>query len=165
MGEIVRGRWPLVLCIVLACGCARIPAAGGGTGGESQAVVPAPEHARAQELRAAGPTENRGIAGVKTLGLVPLAGEFPGIGERVLRVRELRFDPGAVVAVHQHDARPGVAYVLEGEMTEIRGEGAQVLTHGPGSTALEWTGVTHWWENRSGAPARALVVDIVPAAP
>jgi quercetin dioxygenase-like cupin family protein len=125
------------------------------------AVVPQAEHARAQELNAAGPAVNRGIESVKLLGSVPLAGEIDGGGGRVLRARELLIAPGGVVAVHQHDRRPGVAYILEGEMTEFRGAQAEPVVHKAGSTALEWSGVTHWWENRSGKPARALVVDIV----
>jgi quercetin dioxygenase-like cupin family protein len=128
------------------------------------AVVPQAEHARAQALQAAGPTANRGIESVKLLGTVALAGEIEGAGNRVLRVRELVIAPGGVVAVHRHEQRPGVAYVLEGEMTEFRGEGAQPIVHAAGSAAFEWTGVTHWWENRGAVPARALVVDLVPEA-
>lgn len=125
------------------------------------AVVPQAEHQRAQELKRAGPAANRGIESVKPLGSVPLAGELEGAAGRVLRMRELVIAPGGVVAVHEHDRRPGIAYILEGEMTEFRGEKGEAVVHRAGSTALEWSGVTHWWENRSGKPARALVVDIV----
>ena len=128
-------------------------------------VVPQAEHQRAQAQQATGPTANTGIESVKALGTVPLAQELEGAGNRVLRARELVIEPGGVVAVHQHERRPGVAYVLEGEMTEFRGDPAQPVVHGVGSVALEWTGVTHWWENRGKVRARALVVDIVPAEP
>jgi quercetin dioxygenase-like cupin family protein len=127
------------------------------------AVVPPAEHDKAQRRKSRGPAANSGIESVKVLGTVPLAGEVEGAGGRVLRARELLIAPGGVVAVHQHDQRPGVAYILEGEMTEFRGEKAEPIVHKAGSTALEWSGVTHWWENRSDKPARALVVDIVPA--
>ena len=157
----------VLLCVVASMvgySLSHMPAAVPERQAASPAVVPAAEHARAQEQRAQGPTANRGIASVKTIGTVPLANEIPGAGDRILRVRELMFAADGVVAVHQHDTRPGVAYVLEGEMTEFRGASAEELKHGPGSAAFEWTGVTHWWENRSGAPARAIVVDIVPGS-
>lgn len=127
------------------------------------AVVPQAEHDKAQVLKQAGPTANRGIESVKLLGTVPLAKELDGAGNRILRARELVIAPGGVVAVHQHDQRPGVAYVVEGEMTEFRGDGGTPIVHRPGSAAFEWTGVTHWWENRGAGKARAVVVDIVPA--
>jgi quercetin dioxygenase-like cupin family protein len=143
-----------LLMLLTACAATPGPA-------PQPAVVPQAEHARAQELKAVGPTASKGIESVKLLGSVPLAGEVEGGAGRVLRARELLIAPGGVVAVHQHDQRPGVAYILEGEMTEFRGEKGEPVVHQAGSMALEWSGVTHWWENRSGKPARALVVDIV----
>jgi quercetin dioxygenase-like cupin family protein len=134
------------------------------TAGEGPAVVPQAERDRAQAQQLAGPTANRGIESVRNLGSVPLKGEIADGEGRVLRARELVIAPGGVVAVHQHDQRPGVAYILEGEMTEMRGDGAQPIAHGVGSAAFEWTGVTHWWENRGKVRARAIVVDIVPAS-
>jgi quercetin dioxygenase-like cupin family protein len=150
----------LVGSTVLFTACATAPAPTAGP-----AVVPQAEHARAQELKASGPTANRGIESVKVLGTVPLAGEIEGAGKRVLRARELVIAPGGVVGVHQHDQRPGVAYVLEGEMTEFRGERGEPIVHRAGSAAFEWSGVTHWWENRGSTRARALVVDLVPETP
>jgi quercetin dioxygenase-like cupin family protein len=143
---------------ILLCGCA---AAAVPQPSPRPAVVPQAEHQQAQKQGAKGPSANQGIESVRLLGSVPLAGEIEGGGGKVLRARELLIAPGGVVAVHQHDQRPGVAYILEGEMTEFRGESGEPIVHRAGSTALEWSGVTHWWENRSGKPARALVVDIV----
>jgi len=126
-------------------------------------VVPEAEKERAQALMADGPTKTAGIAGVEMLGTVTLDGEFTSSDGLVMRVRELVIDPGGIVAVHQHDNRPGVAYIIEGEMTEHRSteEGPVVKT--AGSTAFERSGVVHWWENTGATAARALVVDIVPA--
>lgn len=126
-------------------------------------IVPQAERERAAGLNAAGPKENRGIEAVKPLGTVPLAGELAEVGKRMLRAREIVVAPGGVVAVHQHEQRPGVAYILEGEMTEFRGDPPVPTVHRAGSAAFERTGVTHWWENRGTTTARALVVDIVPA--
>ena len=58
---------------------------------------------------------------------------------------------------------PGVACILAGEMTGHRaGEDAPAIEKS-GDIALERTGVTHWWKNTGSTPAKALVVDIVPA--
>jgi len=129
----------------------------------AQAVVPEAEKQRAQALMAEGPTETSGIAGVEMLGTVSLDGEFATSDGLMMRVRELVIDPGGVVAVHQHDNRPGVAYIIEGEMTEHRSSESGPVVKAAGDTAFERSGVIHWWENTGDAPARALVVDIVPA--
>ena len=128
----------------------------------AQNVVPEVEKARAAALLADGPAETSGIAGVKVIGEVPLDGEFATSDGLKIRVRELAIDPGGIVAVHRHDKRPGVAYIIEGEMTEHRSseDGPSVKT--AGSTAMERSGIVHWWENTGSITARALVVDIVP---
>lgn len=125
-------------------------------------VVPQAERDLAAKKNFPGPTQNKGIRSVTPVGAVELGGEFPLTAGRQLRARELVIEPGGVVAVHQHDARPGVAYILEGEIVEHRNDQAQPLVRKAGDVALEKTGVSHWWENRSRYPVRALVVDIVP---
>jgi len=125
-------------------------------------VAPRAERDKAQQLGMSGPKENKGIKSVKTLGANDLTGEFAGSDGLQMRARELIVEPGGVVAVHQHDRRPGVAYILEGEMVEHRNDRSGPLVRKKGHVALEKTGVVHWWENRSKRPARALVVDIIP---
>lgn len=128
------------------------------------AVVPADEYERARELAAAGPEATHGVESVRDLGALPLAGEFDAPpDDRILRARELTIAPGGVVAVHEHNQRPGVAYILEGELFEHRSDRDEPERRQQGDTAFEYTGLLHWWENRSDAPARALVIDIVPA--
>ena len=129
----------------------------------SHQVVPAHEKAIAVVKELSGPTKTQGISGVQTLVGLALASEFPGMTGQQLRARELVIQPGAVVAVHQHDKRPGFAYILEGEMVEHRNDQSEPIVRRVGDVAIERTGVSHWWENRSGKVARALVVDIVPA--
>ncbi|HEX7027206.1 MAG TPA: cupin domain-containing protein [Gammaproteobacteria bacterium] len=126
-------------------------------------VVPDKEREIARDLRAEGPKENKGIESVKALGGVSLEGELAGVTGRMLRARELIIAPGGVVAVHQHDGRPGMAYILEGEIVEHRSDVAAPVIRSEGAAAFEKTGLTHWWENKSDKPVRALVVDIVPA--
>ena len=129
----------------------------------AQAVVPEEEKKRAQGLLAGGPAKTSGIAGVKKLGQVSLDGEFVASDGLVMRVRELVINPGGVVAVHQHEKRPGVAYIIEGEMTEYRSSESGPVSKAAGSVAFERSGVVHWWKNTGSKPAKALVVDIVPA--
>ena len=131
--------------------------------GHDNHVTPEAERARAQVLQAEGPKDTRGVTAIGALGAVSLAGEVPDDGNRVLRARELRIAPGGVVAVHQHERRPGVAYILEGEMVEHRNDRSEPVLRKAGDAAFERSGVTHWWENVGDTPVRALVVDIVPA--
>lgn len=129
---------------------------------DDRKVVPDKEREIARGLRVEGPQANKGIESVKVLGSVLLEGELPGVTGRILRARELIIAPGGVVAVHQHDGRPGMAYILEGEIVEHRSDAPGEIIRGEGAAAFEKTGLTHWWENRSDKPVRALVVDIVP---
>jgi quercetin dioxygenase-like cupin family protein len=127
-------------------------------------VVPQQERRIAQDLHATGPKENQGIA-VALLGSVSLEGELPGVTGKSLRAREITIAPGGVVAVHQHDGRPGLAYILEGEVYEHRSDETGSVLRRAGEVSFEQTGVTHWWENTSAQPMRAVVVDIVPMDP
>lgn len=128
----------------------------------SDSVVPQQERKIAQDLKATGPKENKGIA-VTQLGNVSLEGELHGVTGKILRAREITIEPGGVVAVHQHDGRPGLAYILEGEVYEHRDDETGSVLRKPGAISFEKTGVTHWWENKGDQKMRALVVDIVPA--
>jgi quercetin dioxygenase-like cupin family protein len=130
---------------------------------QGPAVVPQAERDLAARRKLAGPVQNKGIKSVTPVGTVPLGKEFPTTEGRQLRARELVIAPGGVVAVHEHDQRPGLAYILEGEIVEHRSDQPQPLVRKQGDAAFEHTGVSHWWENKSAKPVRALVVDIVPA--
>lgn len=129
---------------------------------EGPQIVPGHERDIAAQKHAEGPTANKGVKAVAALGSVDLGSEFSGMEGRVLRAREIVIEPGGVVAVHQHDARPGLAYILEGEIVEYRKGSAEPRVRKPGEVAFENSGVTHWWENKTDTTVRALVVDIVP---
>ena len=133
----------------------------------AQTVVPeAEKKAALEQLLADGPTKTSGIAAVNTLGAIALDGEFEDVAGRILRTREIVFEPGGVVAVHRHEGRPGIAYILEGEIVEYRVDvdgQSSVNVKKAGDFALESTGVVHWWRNESGGTVRALVVDLIPA--
>lgn len=125
-------------------------------------IVPQQERDKAQELKAAGPTKTTGIQSLTMLGAIDLSGELESLEGYTLRAREIVVAPGGQVAVHQHNARPGVAYIIEGEMVEYRNDQAGAVVRKAGAVAFEKTGVVHWWKNQSSTPASALVVDIVP---
>lgn len=127
-----------------------------------ESVVPEKERQIAQGLQATGPKENKGVA-VAPLGNVSLDGELPGVTGKIMRAREITIAPGGMVAVHQHDGRPGLAYILEGEVYEHRNDETGSVLRKVGAVSFEKTGVTHWWENKSDQRMRAIVVDIVPA--
>jgi quercetin dioxygenase-like cupin family protein len=128
-------------------------------------VIPEHEKQAAQRLMAQGPTRTHGVESTLDLGQVALDGELAGADGKVLRARQFVLAPGAQIAVHEHQRRPGLAYVLEGELTEYRNDASGPLRRGVGAVAFERSGVVHWWKNETDRPARALVVDIVDATP
>ena len=134
--------------------------------GEQHANEVVPAHERTLvKGQLDGPRENKGIENVKVLGTMSLSQEFSSSEGRELRAREITLAPGGVVAVHQHDSRPGVAYILEGEVVEHRSDAKAPILRKVGEVSFEKTGVTHWWENLSQQKVRAYVVDIVVEQP
>ena len=125
-------------------------------------VTPEEEVKQAAEMEATGPRKTTGISSVRILSIVPLDGEFERVQERVLRGREIDIEPGGRVAVHYHNGRPGIAYIVKGQLTEHR-----VGADGPsikraGDAVWEKTGTIHWWENEGDSVARVIVIDLVP---
>lgn len=128
---------------------------------EDESGIPPHEREIAQEKGFAGPTETTGIESSILLGSIQLQDDFPALADRVLRVRVVTLLPGGTVQAHEHDTRPGVAYVLEGQLTEHRNDHSEPIVRGPGAVSFEKSGVVHGWVNEGSAKARALVVDIV----
>lgn len=129
---------------------------------EEPVVVPSAEKEIAQQLDVDGPKETHGIKRSELLGSVGLEDDFPALQGRSLRVRRVTVEPGGVVGVHQHTRRPGVLYMLEGQLVEVRNDSNSSIERSAGDVSFEKGGVIHWWRNDSGADAKALVVDIVP---
>jgi quercetin dioxygenase-like cupin family protein len=139
----------LLITFMLACGPKK-----------DSATAVTPEVVPAEERTQQGPTESRGISAVENLGAIDLRTEFTGFEEQtIMRLRRLTVDSGGAVAEHTHQFRPGIAYILTGEIVEVRGE--EAVLKKDGDHALEATGTTHWWENRSDAASQAVVVDIL----
>ena len=102
--------------------------------------------------------------GIEPLGNLDLSGEFSALEGRMLRTRRITIAPGGSVAWHQHQRRPGVAYVIEGTLIEIRDDGSapRSIQRTAGDAVFESTGVLHGWRNNSDQPATAVVIDLVP---
>lgn len=107
------------------------------------------------------PTTPKGLSGNVTA-TVPLTGVFKTSDGLQLRARVVTIAPGGRIPVHHHVDRPGVAYILEGEVTEHRISDNEVVITPAGTTVREQIGLMHWIENKGDVPARAFVVDIVP---
>ncbi len=107
-----------------------------------------------------GPTKTHGIESVKALGVVDLGAEFQSMQGYQMRARIFTIKPGGVVARHEHQSRPGYAYILSGKVVEHRNDEKAALIRKAGDIAIERTGVAHWWENTFKEPMVALIVDI-----
>ena len=103
---------------------------------------------------------------LESLGSLDLSREYGALNERMLRTRRITIAPGGSVAWHQHQQRPGVAYLIEGSLTEVRDEGSgpRSIQRNAGEAVFESTGVLHGWRNDSDQPATAVVIDLVPQA-
>lgn len=105
----------------------------------------------------AAPTETKGVT-VKPLVAVDLGPEIDGMAGRQLRMRLITVEPGGFLAVHNHKDRPGTLYVLQGTITEHRGDVTK--EYGAGDTWTETKETTHWIENKGTTPAVLIPVDI-----
>ena len=101
--------------------------------------------------------ETKGVT-VKLLATVDLGPEIEGMGGRQLRMRMITIEPGGILGVHNHKDRPGTAYILQGKVTEHRGDA--VKEYGTGESWSEGKDTTHWLENKGTSPAVLIAVDI-----
>jgi quercetin dioxygenase-like cupin family protein len=85
--------------------------------------------------------------------------EFPTTAGRTFRMRKITLAPGGVLALHDHNDRPALTYVLEGQVT-YRQEGKPDLVIKAGEGTAEGRGATHWAENTGTVPAVWIGVDI-----
>ena len=104
------------------------------------------------------PTETKGVT-MTLLAAVDLGPEIPGMQGRQLRLRIVTLKPGGVLGVHSHKDRPGVVYVLNGMVTEHRGDVTKAYI--AGDSWAEDRNVTHWLENKDIIPAVLISTDIL----
>jgi quercetin dioxygenase-like cupin family protein len=107
---------------------------------------------------AAKPEKTQGLE-VTPLELHALSAQIPAMKGYELRARRIVIEPGGTIAEHSHADRPGVVYILEGSMTEHRGDTARVVKSG--DTWTEALDTVHWMENTSGKPCVIIAVDLV----
>jgi quercetin dioxygenase-like cupin family protein len=107
--------------------------------------------------QATGPQDTKGST-TKALGQIDLAQELDSLAGRQLRARAVTVEAGGHVAAHGHQGRPTLEYVLQGDIIEIR-NGVEIPHHA-GDLVVATHDVSHWWENRSTAPAVLLPVDV-----
>jgi len=104
------------------------------------------------------PTETKGVK-VSPPTALDLGQELDSLQGRQLRLRVVSVEPGGVVGVHTHSGRPGVAYVLQGTLTEHR-EGDGVHERHEGESWTEGKDTTHWAENTGDKPVIVVAVDV-----
>ncbi len=104
------------------------------------------------------PTENKGLSPTP-LQTQPLAQQIPAMAGYVMRSRIVSLEPGGSVQEHSHADRPGFLYVLEGELTEYRGETVRVMR--PGDSLTEAFDTVHGVKNETDQPVVVVVVDLI----
>ncbi len=106
-----------------------------------------------------GPTKGKGITN-ETLAEVLLSKEFPNLENRMFRMRKASIAPGGIVPVHSHAGRPGLVYVMSGEIIEHRSDQDSPKVHRAGSYTIEANSISHWWENKGSEPVNMVLVDV-----
>lgn len=104
------------------------------------------------------PPANQGVK-ISSPTALDLTEEIDGVNGRQLRLRIVTIEPGGAVALHSHNGRPGVAYILQGTLTEHR-EGSGTIDHYEGQSFTEGKDTTHWAQNKGDAPVVVLAVDV-----
>ncbi len=96
---------------------------------------------------------------LEELGLLDLGEQIPSAKGITYRLRKATFAPGAIFPEHSHTDRPGLGYVLEGEYTDVRTDGALVFSEGESWSEVAET--EHWSTNQAEEDAVILLFDIV----
>ena len=86
-------------------------------------------------------------------------GEIDGVEGRQLKLRMVTLESGCVSGFHSHNGRPGVAYVLQGTLSE-HAEGGGVHVRSQGESWTEGKAIMHWVENKGGNPVVIVAVDV-----
>ena len=103
--------------------------------------------------------ETKGVT-VKLLATVDLGPEIEGMEGRQMRLRMVTMEPGGVYGpLHDHVGRPGMVWILQGTITDVR-DGVET-EYGPGLGWPEDRNTLHWLENRGAVPAVEISFDIV----
>jgi quercetin dioxygenase-like cupin family protein len=107
----------------------------------------------------AAPTENKGMSASQISGFELSKQGLKDLEQRQMRIRQIKLEPGGVVALHSHAKRPALTYVMKGSLMEHR-KGAPDRAYNPGDVLTESTDVEHWAENRGSEAAVLISVDL-----
>ena len=91
--------------------------------------------------------------------VINLSGQIEGVEGRQLRLRVITIDPGGVGAIHNHQGRPGMAYIAQGNLTEHRA-GREAKDYRAGDVLVEDIATVHWAENKGSESVLIVAVDI-----
>ncbi|MDX2307201.1 MAG: cupin [Hyphomicrobium sp.] len=84
------------------------------------------------------------------------------MGNFYLRMRRLTVAIDGIVPTHDHDDRPSIVLVQDGEIIEHSAFCAVPIVHRTGDSTPEFgKGHRHWWENKSGKPVILISTDVV----
>lgn len=82
--------------------------------------------------------------------------------ERRMRCRLLECHPGGTIAIHSHENRPAILYVLQGVGEEHTNKSDTPVVWKEGDCYAEYNDVEHWVKNLSDkAPLRVLTFDLL----
>jgi quercetin dioxygenase-like cupin family protein len=95
------------------------------------------------------------------LSTIDLAHEKIAAKNYMMRVRRLEIQPDGIVPWHSHAERPALIYIISGQITEYASNCSVPIQHKAGEVARETHVVSHWWENKSGAPVTLLSFDVL----
>ena len=112
----------------------------------------------------APPTENKGLSVSPISGFDLSRQELKDLDQRLMRIRQIKVEPGGVAGFHSHGQRPALTYVLSGTFLEHR-KGAPDRTYKAGEVITESTEVEHWGENKGTEPVVLISVDLYKELP
>ena len=98
------------------------------------------------------------------LASIDLAKEPADVKGRLLRLRRLEIKPGGVVPWHEHQNRPAIILIVQGDVTEYASTCAVPIEHHAGDVAAETHATAHWWKNNGKQTVVLLSADLFPTA-
>ena len=87
-----------------------------------------------------------------------LSQQVKGLQGYDIRARRIIVPAGGTIAEHEHSARPGIVYVLSGEITEYRGNKTSQLK--AGDSVAEDAKTVHAYKNTCNQPCVLIAFDI-----
>src|SRR5262245_19569957 len=95
------------------------------------------------------------------LAYIDLGKESVNLPQRRLRYRHMEIQPGGVVPLHSHAARPALIMVNQGQIFEYSSQCTVPILHKAGEIARESNGLEHWWKNEGNVVVILTIADIV----